>query len=47
MKVDYCTSLYILLGAGGSPPFNGGPLDCGLEFVPFDAGGAGRMGSDI
>lgn len=26
-RVDYCTSLYILRGAGGSPPLSGGPLD--------------------
>lgn len=26
---------------------SGGPLDCGLEFEPFAAGGAGRIGRDI
>ena len=36
-----------LLGAGGSPPLSPGPLDWGLEFDPFEAGGAGRMGRDI
>src|SRR5690349_15693290 len=46
-RPDYCTSLYILLGAGGIPPFSGGPLDWGLEFDPFDACGAGRIGRDI
>jgi hypothetical protein len=43
----YCTSLYILLGAGGSPPLSCGPLDWGLEFEPLEAGGAGRMGRDM
>jgi len=42
-----CTSLFHLLGAGGKPPFGGGPLDPGLECGPSDGAGAGRMGSDM